>query len=484
MAVLPITNIEYGTNYACFIDDKAYICSCQKKSLENRILLYKTYFTKYSYYDILTGITYDKADTDLLKFVLGLPECLNKQIDFLKDIIPQIDFKNFICHDCNGVDADFKIILHKGSKMYRNEPYKINKVISLGIYPTGDFPPKMMKYYFILPNSAPLTYLKNLSPSSEYLDNMHSENKNDNISLIAIKEFEKTHSASDSKNILLLPFSLGIKVEYKYSFDFLTRLRKRTKTTINNLILNILKYGYDGLQIFESNYLKYINSHSHYNYVIEDGKIIMDTCLKRYIETEIKIMSQYIEDFSVLHFCKLLHLPSVFYRPIKDIDTTEIINNITFRHNLLFSEDKVEKKSNVYYFALLSAEMKITLYNGLITLIGINNNNSCVFFNMIEEFQLHSYVSTMINNFMKKTLSLSYYKIKDKYFDLIIKLLAFILPCSTKNDNVNVEEIFKEVFVNELSEAKIDLSSEYMWDVLWCKSHLLRRVQTLISEIY
>lgn len=108
MGLLPIEQVEYGVNYACFSNgEKRFICSCQKKSIVNRLRLYEKYFCKLGYYDIMTGITYGANDPELKKKVLGLPPALERQIDFTRDIIEQIDFKPYICHNCNNASAAF-----------------------------------------------------------------------------------------------------------------------------------------------------------------------------------------------------------------------------------------------------------------------------------------------------------------------------------------------------------------------------------------
>lgn len=138
------------------------------------------------------------------------------------------------------------------------------------------------------------------------------------------------------------------------------------------------------------------------------------------------------------------------------------------------------------YFLLLSMGLKIIIFNGCHSLIGINNTISehdrNMFFKIVEDCQAHNYVSNMIYNFMQKKLPLSYYQIKEKYSDLIIRLVIYLLPNNNGTEEDIYEIDFKQSFENELNEAKIDFTSDYMWDVLSDKNQLLKKIAKSQSQ--
>ena len=104
----------FGAKYKAYLnnDNRYVVCSCEKKSIENRIKLYKQQFElngEWKYYDYV----YDKhIDNPTLEYFLGLPKELD--IDYSKDIVSQITFEDNICHRCCGVDYQF--LTKKGKK--------------------------------------------------------------------------------------------------------------------------------------------------------------------------------------------------------------------------------------------------------------------------------------------------------------------------------------------------------------------------------
>lgn len=128
----------FGARYKAYLnnDNKYVVCSCEKKSIENRIKLYKQQFElngEWKYYDYV----YDKhIDNPSLEYFLGLPKELN--IDYSKDIVSQITFEDKICHRCCGVDYQYLIQQEHSKKQVdkRRDLEKENYFISKGFHYT------------------------------------------------------------------------------------------------------------------------------------------------------------------------------------------------------------------------------------------------------------------------------------------------------------------------------------------------------------
>src|SRR5574344_1144205 len=105
---LKYTKVIFGAHYKAYVNnqDKLVLCSCNKKSIENRIKIYsmfnseftneRLYYRDYAYYK-------DYSPLSLEQF-LGLPKELN--LNFSKDILKQITFEENICHRCCGIDYE------------------------------------------------------------------------------------------------------------------------------------------------------------------------------------------------------------------------------------------------------------------------------------------------------------------------------------------------------------------------------------------
>lgn len=147
---IPYNTVVFGTKYKAYLnnDGKFVVCSCEKKSIENRIKLFnKQYFVamnkQWKYFDYV----YNKhIDNPTLECFLGLPKELN--IDYSKDVIPQITFEDEICHRCCGVDYQF-LIQPEDAKIKvdrRREIEKENYFISKGFH----YVPLYKKSYLII----------------------------------------------------------------------------------------------------------------------------------------------------------------------------------------------------------------------------------------------------------------------------------------------------------------------------------------------
>lgn len=118
---LKYSKVVFGAHYLAYKNDdnNLVLCSCDKKSIDNRIKLYdlyqeeftneNLYYRDYSYYK-------DYSPLSLEQF-LGLPKELN--IDYTKDTLNQISFEDNICHRCCGVDYEW-IIPQKNPFNYKS----------------------------------------------------------------------------------------------------------------------------------------------------------------------------------------------------------------------------------------------------------------------------------------------------------------------------------------------------------------------------
>ena len=109
---LPLPYVIYGEAVYSFREkyfSPSYICSCQKKALEERIDFFQRHYwaLHLNEEEDEDGIIMDKEDPQVKcnTYVLdhlGLPEDVYHRIDCSKDIAPQIAYKDHICHLCTG----------------------------------------------------------------------------------------------------------------------------------------------------------------------------------------------------------------------------------------------------------------------------------------------------------------------------------------------------------------------------------------------
>ena len=101
------STIPYINHYNAFYDAKkgnkeeAYICECQRKSLENRIYMFSHVMKDHMLNDFIINKSYIPSRN--IKQFLGFPSSISSKIDFSKNIISQLKFKDHICHKCNKV---------------------------------------------------------------------------------------------------------------------------------------------------------------------------------------------------------------------------------------------------------------------------------------------------------------------------------------------------------------------------------------------
>ena len=104
---LPLKGVLYGDHYNAFYDaekgnkEEAYICECQRKSLENRIYMFSHVMKDHMLNDFIINKSYIPSRN--IKQFLGFPSSISSKIDFSKNIISQLKFKDHICHKCNKV---------------------------------------------------------------------------------------------------------------------------------------------------------------------------------------------------------------------------------------------------------------------------------------------------------------------------------------------------------------------------------------------
>lgn len=98
---LPSPFVEYGSIYVGFSSDSSLrdmaICSCQKKSIQERI----------AFLEGIAKKAKPKNRSEINAFVvmkLGLPSFIERRIDVNQDILSQIPFRSSICHLCNHME--------------------------------------------------------------------------------------------------------------------------------------------------------------------------------------------------------------------------------------------------------------------------------------------------------------------------------------------------------------------------------------------
>lgn len=132
---LPLKFVSYGDYFYSFkkeYNSKGYICSCQKEAVYNIVKHFS---------DIYSKINPEQVElTKFLLSVIPLPKNIKNSIDTKKDFLPQLKFKDHICHLCNNSEPlfsdvtvdDFDIYNH--SSIYRTYINAIGAKNNLFVY--------------------------------------------------------------------------------------------------------------------------------------------------------------------------------------------------------------------------------------------------------------------------------------------------------------------------------------------------------------
>lgn len=457
MGLLPIEQVEYGVNYACFSNgEKRFICSCQKKSIVNRLRLYEKYFCKLGYYDIMTGITYGANDPELKKKVLGLPPALERQIDFTRDIIEQIDFKPYICHNCNNASVAFFSPMHPKSKKWRDMPYRLNFAISFGIYPCKSLPPKKGRYYFILDDALIFPAVRDCTFSGAILNSFQYRNKGVLFDwcLSSNNRFDK----DAQRRMICVPGRFGTEIESLVYWD-LFDVRRSIKAKMNSLIDALLSPtpNLDDIIRSQSEEKKRI-----YDYVIKDGKIVMDKILEPFFRADLAIYLEHARIPSVLGFCFKIRAYNRFFEAIEHVSVERIADEIIFAPNVIENANRLEFYFRSNYFRLLARGIQI-VDNYTVHLQFLNRCDEKEvlrdLFDMTEELGLQNRLIPIIRSFYKKRMNISYYDIKRDYAPLLLHILSF--PANqVKNTAKDFFDAFNDAFSNEFKETNIQFSQD------------------------
>ena len=201
---LPYKYVHPGTNYFAFserADSEAYICRCQKQSIENRIEL----FMKYYQYDLCLN---DRKWL-LLNNHLKLPGIIDEKIEssgkpYGLEWVDLLNFKDNLCHLCNKITPTTKhtIYVHATKLEQRYGHYISSHFYSKGI---GNHLPDFYGIYF-LENKVPEDLLLIIKPDKEdiLLDIENYYNPSNEDLLGVAKDLEYIWSLPDEiRNIIL-----------------------------------------------------------------------------------------------------------------------------------------------------------------------------------------------------------------------------------------------------------------------------------------
>ncbi len=456
MDFFQIDKVEYGVNYACFTqNEKNYICSCQKQSIINRLRLYDEYFCRFCYYDIVTGITYSAGDSELKRKVLGLPNCIDKYIDYNSDIVEQLNFKPHICHECNNVPAAFFSPLHPRSRKWQIMPYRINRCISLGIYPCKSLPPRKGRYYFFLDEALSFREVYDCTFSGTLLNNF--QYRRSSVDLEWYKALNMRFNIDEQRKLLCAPGYFGDKIEKEVYWDLFDS-RRSIKRILNNLIDTLLTEGINDIEDCNSDYKK--EECRIYDYTIKDGKIVMDKLLEPFFRTDLYIYLKYSKNPTVLGFCFKIRAYNRFYETLEGAPVECIADEIVFAPNVIINAKRLGFYSQSYYFKLLAHGMQISDSFTKTLLLADNYNKEEVLdflFEMTEESGLHSKLVPIIQSFYKKDMGLSYHKVKRNFAELLLRILCFH-PRLQQYSAEAFTNRFADDFSNELKEANVESS--------------------------
>lgn len=160
---LPYKYIHPGTNYYAFSeseDSVTYLCSCQKESIENRILLFEKYFQ----YDLCLN----DREWLLMEKHLELPLCIDDEIkqsglSHGLEWMRLFRFKDKLCHMCNCVTPNTKHTIYiYASKLNQQYGHYINSHIYT--YGISGYLPNFYGIYF-LEDKMPEDFKRILIPS-------------------------------------------------------------------------------------------------------------------------------------------------------------------------------------------------------------------------------------------------------------------------------------------------------------------------------